>query len=327
MLARLARSARASRDTFATSTDINCLKSPSILRLQSRKYNSTAQQALDIALYLPHELFQTIHSLGFSWATTLPIVALLIRACIYIPVFGIPSQKLSQRIAEVVPLKQGWTNATQIGMQRDTSKDKLKNMKQNLRLTHARVKSRHQEVDRDFSTGYLAGLRPLLQFPIFYTFAETIRRMAGIRSSLLGMIVEKMPNTKEGEGNVGTMTEAGAPSDFYLEPSMASEGALWFETLAAADPTHNLSFILSATTFGHVWWSSREATSLRSKVVRRLMLFGAVLIVPITLNLPSAVLLFWLSSTCGAILQRTVLTSMYPIPKPIIKCSRMSSFG
>ena len=212
-------------------------------------------------------------------------------------------------------------------MRRDKSKDKPKNTKQNLRLMRARVKSRHKEVDRDFNTGFLAGLRPLLQFPIFYTFAETIRRMSGARSSLLGMIVEKLPNTSEGGDNVGAIAQTSTPSEFYLEPSMASEGALWYENLAAADPTHNLSFILSATTFAHVWWSSREATSLRSKVVRRLLLSGAVLILPLTLNLPSAVLLFWLSSTCGAILQRVVLTSLYPVPKPITKCTKTPVYG
>ena len=295
-------------------------------QLQSRNYNNAAEQVLDLALYLPHELFQTVHSIGFSWATALPISAFLVRACVYCPLFAIPSHMRNRRRVEALPLKEGWTHAGQISMKNDLPPEKLKDRTELRRLSDRRAKLRHLAVDKDFKIGLLANFRPLLQFPIFYTFAETIRRMAGAQSSLLALIVQHMPGNTERLDGRESMLESNIQNNAFLEPSMASEGILWFENLTVADPTHNLSFILSATTFGHLWWRSRNTQSIRLKALRVLLLSGAVLIAPLTLNMPSAVLLFWLSSTVGAILQGIVLDLLSPLPKPIRKCSRLSSY-
>ena len=296
-------------------------------KFQSRKYNSTAQQVLDVALYLPHELLQTVHSIGFSWAAALPISALLVRACIYFPLFGLPAHRLNQRRIEALPLKQGWSHAAQISIKKDVLLKKSKNTKDLRRLANRSAKIRHLVVDRDFNIGLLAGLRPMLQFPIFYTFAEIIRRMAGAPSSLLGLIFQHMPDSTEGLDGSESMFGSVTTHNAYLEPTMASEGILWFKNLAVADPTHNLSFIVSATTFGYVWWSTHDSRSPRLNVLRVILLSGAVLIAPLTLNLPSAVLLFWLSSTTGAILQTILLNQLYPLPNAITKCLRLSNLN
>ena len=326
MLARLGRSRQVGRVINSPFTGIGSSKIRSSFQFRPRNYNSTAQQVLDTVLYLPHELFHTVHhSLGFSWAATLPICALLVRACVYFPLFGIPSQKLSQRSIEALPLKQGWTYASQISVKKGLRPDEPRNVKELRRLANRLAKRRHLVLNKDLNLGLRRSLRPLLQFPIFYVLAETIRRMAGARSSLLGLVVQQLSVGTKGSGGIESTVEPGASYDAYLEPSMASEGMLWFQNLTVADPTHNLSFIISATTFGHLWWTTRNAASLQSKAIRVVLLSAAVLIAPLTLSLPSGVLLFWLSSTIGAILQGIALHRLYPLPKPITKCLRLSS--
>ena len=301
------------------------VRSQYFLRKQQKlRYTIDAQSLLDSALALPHGLLQTIHSFGFSWTLAIPISALLVRAFIYFPLFGIPNQRLAQRRIEMVPLAQAWSSAVQVSVKKDFVAGKVGSLEDANRLSKNRLHARMKELKKDFGVSALSAFRPLLQFPVFYVFAEAIRRMAGAQSSLLGLLADKIsPRVVEDVVSGSSVGEAGrAVINSFYEPSMAAEGALWFGNLTLADPTHNLSFLISAVTFAHIWSTSRQSTS---RIRKRIFLSLSIFIAPLTFNLPSAVLLYWLTSTSGAILQELILDYLYPLRKPITKCKRQSS--
>ncbi|KAJ9656094.1 hypothetical protein H2201_008645 [Coniosporium apollinis] len=99
-------------------------------------------------------------------------------------------------------------------------------------------------------------------------------------------------------GNVATV-DAPAQLVSWLEPSMANEGALWFQDLTVADPTLTLPFVVSGIMFLNVWRGSAQTKrvgreSVGAKTLRRGLLLLTLAIGPLTLNVPAGVMVYWM---------------------------------
>ncbi|XP_026183631.1 mitochondrial inner membrane protein OXA1L isoform X2 [Mastacembelus armatus] len=116
-------------------------------------------------------------------------------------------------------------------------------------------------------------LIPLVQAPIFISFFIALRKMA------------------------------------YLPvPSMQTGGALWFPDLTAADPFYVLPLVVTGTMFFILELGAESGIdnpNLRAmKTVFRIM---PLVILPLTINFPTAVFTYWLTSNCFSLCQVALL--------------------
>ncbi|XP_032400467.1 mitochondrial inner membrane protein OXA1L isoform X1 [Etheostoma spectabile] len=116
-------------------------------------------------------------------------------------------------------------------------------------------------------------LVPLVQAPVFVSFFIALRKMA------------------------------------YLPvPSMQTGGLLWFTDLTAADPFYILPFVVTGTMFFILELGAESGIdnpNLRAmKTVFRIMPF---VILPLTINFPTAVFTYWLTSNCFSLAQVALL--------------------
>ena len=137
-----------------------------------------------------------------------------------------------------------------------------------------------------------------------------------------------------GEGvaqGVGQVQEGLATASGYVaDPSMAVEGCLWFGDLTAADPLHVLPIALSVVLVANM--VPKTVPELRvffgldpipmgaskNRVrVRRVLLTFAMAIGPMTMDLPAALHLYWLSTALLTTAQAAILSRLMPIPKTV----------
>ncbi|KAL9027428.1 MAG: hypothetical protein Q9196_004047 [Gyalolechia fulgens] len=107
-----------------------------------------------------------------------------------------------------------------------------------------------------------------------------------------------------------------------IEPSLATEGALWFPDLLVPDPHLILPFILSATMFANISYQERTAkkTGLTPGAFQRRLgnAFKIVVLAvgPLTLAVPSAIHVYWISSSAFALASNIVLNWYSPTVQP-----------
>ncbi|KAL8994589.1 MAG: hypothetical protein Q9169_005485 [Polycauliona sp. 2 TL-2023] len=176
---------------------------------------------------------------------------------------------------------------------------------------------------------------PYLQFPIWLTAIETIRRMSGTQEGLLGLLQKSVTWTEpedplfdrkeprampsgeeafEAENSYFHPDNADSmPSDVFVSPvvpvesSFATEGTLWFPDLLVPDPHLVLPFVLSITLFAnitHAEWTANKLGSMPTAFRRRLgnaFKIVALAVGPLTLSMPSAIHVYWISSSVSAL--------------------------
>jgi inner membrane protein COX18 len=129
-----------------------------------------------------------------------------------------------------------------------------------------------------------------------------------------------------------------ALATYVADPSMATEGCLWFPDLTVADPLHVLPFALSAILLVNVvprsrlaWrqflgldppavtWTGNLKWRLR---IQRGLLVVAVAIGPLTIHLPAALHLYWITSATLAQVQSFIVGKFIPMPKTVRSARR-----
>jgi len=225
------------------------------------------------------------------------------------------------------------------------------------KLTISRaVYRRTQELDKKWGCSLRAQLGwTFLQLPVFLTMAELVRQMCNTRNGLLGMvfngfglgkeqtsygalesgmepIVPAMPGMdmvpqSAGMEIMGVETLGMSTTSWFFEPSLATEGMLWFPNLLIPDPTGTLPFVVSALMFTNVWTTNNSPDAVgkmaRSTVIIRRVLLGVSLMIgPLCQEVPAAMLLYWASSTSSVLLWNSWLDRKYPAPRGWGACNR-----
>ena len=179
-------------------------------------------------------------------------------------------------------------------------------------------------------------LLPLLQLPVFLVVIEAIRKMCGEKQGLFGMFTNTVSGWF-GAGEVDTTLPAGldAVEKIPIEASFATEGMLWFPNLLLPDPNLGLPFILSGVILinifskGPIVAGATDGQNKWQKRFQRSMGVFALAIGPLTFNIPSAMLIYWISSSAFAYGQSVLLDKLMPIKKPVQACKpkRPLTFG
>lgn len=267
---------------------------------------SPQSRFLEAGVATAHALFEGVHaSTGLPWVYSLPFAALTIRSTVILPL-SIYARRITQKQISLAPLVNSWQHvlrkqtmaeAGHLGPQ--VAQDKL--------LWHMRRK--RSEIYNRWGCQLWKTMLPLVQLPVWLTAIEAVRAMCGTRAGLLGMIM-RSDNDLDA---VATGIEK--------EASFATEGALWFQDLLVPDPQLILPFMLSGAVLlnltnarsgpNQAAWQRRLQTSF--KIV-------ALALVPLTLDVPSAMMVYWISSSMLAYVQAVVLDKVMPIPRPVKPC-------
>jgi inner membrane protein COX18 len=259
--------------------------------------------------------------LGLPWIYALPLSALLIRLTL-LPIGLITRRNLIKQIS-LTPILLAWKQPLQKITFRDYGH--LGPKKAHTALLKAFKTKRVELYERhgcQLRKNYLA----LIQIPIFLSVMETLRKMSGAREGLLGMMVSSEPVAAAQDDVEAILTSDGLivqPFSLPLEPSFATEGALWFPNLLLPDPTLALPTILSLTLllslYGH-----KQALLPKSRwilVVRRSLTLMTLAIPFVLTNIPSSLLLYWISNAFIGWCQNLWLDWYIPIKgsmKPLV---------
>ncbi|KAL8938165.1 MAG: hypothetical protein Q9216_004042 [Gyalolechia sp. 2 TL-2023] len=263
---------------------------------------------------------------GFSWVVTLPLTALIVRVIFIAPITTY-AHSVSQRRLQNRSILEAWAN---VYRKKIMEKHAAAGPRACQKLFAKEFSHKSAEIYKRTGTQRWKSFLPYLQLPVWLTVIETIRRMCGTTGGLLGIIqdslnkslsnitpVDNTENTSEPgplESVVDNLQSAPSevmtgPGDRFeisvvpIEPSLATGGALWFPDLLISDPHLILPFILSATMFTSI--SYQEHTAKKRGLTpgafqRRLgnaLKIVALAVGPLTLAVPSAIHVYWISSS------------------------------
>ncbi|KAF2793558.1 hypothetical protein K505DRAFT_325374 [Melanomma pulvis-pyrius CBS 109.77] len=296
---------------------------PTAARPRARAFHASAPRRapIDAWLTIPHEMLQLLHT-SLPWYAALPVSAFLLRGALTLAV-GRRVRASTARYIGLAPLRQALTFQIRDKMMRE---GQFKNPKE-AKLTISRnVRRRIADLDRRWNCTLRGQLGwTLLQLPIFLTMADLIRHMCNTREGLLGMTLNAI-GLGENRGAELHGVNLGPPN-MWFDPTLASEGMLWFPNLIVPDPTGVLPFVVSALMFTNVYMSNNSPDaagkmSRGAKAVRRLLLGVTLVIGPLCQEVPAAMLLYWASSTSSVLLWNLWLDRKFPAVRGFGACAR-----
>ena len=262
-----------------------------------------------------------VHSLtGLPWVLALPLTGFLVRAVLISPL-SIYSHKNTQRRLALQPLLYAWRAPLQQKVVKNSGT--LGPVVAQRELVKE-INLKRRELSKKMATGGWRNFIQVLQFPIWLIAIETIRKMCGTHEGLLGLMTRKFGDMGQQKEKVSD-AEVGI-LDVPMEQSLASEGALWFPDLLVPDPLLILPFVLSASLFANLHLLSklyRKSGTVVSVWARRrdnILKILALAIGPATLQVPAAMLIYWISSASFAVVQNYILEWYLPNTPPVIPC-------
>ncbi|KAJ4354733.1 hypothetical protein N0V95_003575 [Ascochyta clinopodiicola] len=331
------------------------------IRPPARCFHASAPRqdpVLDAILYLPHEMMTLIHT-QVPWYAAIPASAFLLRGAL-VTSFGTWARSLMARYIGLQPLRQALARQKRDEITRQgnfrTPQEAVVRIKQEVKQEVTKLDSRWK-VTLKGQIGWT-----LIQIPIFFTMAEVIRKMCGARDGLLALSTSVFrskaeADTTEAAGALAA-TDAVEPTDAFpaldvhsttdairatdtvavsnvdnlaaittnpfFEPSLANEGMLWFQDLVLPDPTGALPFIVSGLMFSNIYFTKNTVTNEKTwpNYIRRVLLGVSLLIGPLCQGLPSALMLYWASSTSSVMIWNAWLDWKYPAPRDFTACKR-----
>jgi inner membrane protein COX18 len=267
---------------------------------------SPQPQFIEVAIGTAHGFFEGIHSAtGLPWAYAIPLAALAIRTAVVLPL-SIYVRRVNQKQVALYPLVQSW----QYQLRKETMAEvgHLGPTVAHRKLLQ-KTRAKRNEIYKRWNCGLWQNWMPLLQLPIFLTAVEALREMCGARVGLLGIISRTSTN------------ELGKTGMLSMELSLATEGMLWFPNLILPDPQLVLPFILSGAMFLSI--GKMRKGGVQTAFQRRLtngLRVVALLVGPIMLDMPSVILLYWISSTLLGQVQYFIMDRIMPLKPPLLPC-------
>lgn len=278
--------------------------------LNARKFSATTRRPfLDECFALTHTLITGLHdTTGLSWAATIPLAVFLVRIFIVLParVYAI---RVHAKLWRLYPRFEESRTAIENKVRQE---HRGKSPEEHQKIQDTEVARLWTGMVKQSRAQSWRTLIVYINVPIWFTMMETFRRMTGTEDGMLSLIAKPL-TALQGKQNPGL----GAMDGWMpTEPSLATQGMLWFDNLMIPDPTMILPFALSGIIF--VMYSVRkgvtnlislphatleQATQYQSFNQRkeRALKLGALAVGPATLMFPSAMVFYWFSSTLATI--------------------------
>ena len=276
-------------------------------------------QFLGVCFDQVQTLITGLHDIsGLPWVATLPLTALIVRSVIVGPLSVVSHEAVNRRLA-LLPLINAWRLVIR---QKGMKKAENRGPAVLDRIVNRALESKIREIYSRHKCGLLKLYLPLLQLPVFLVVIESIRKICGTHEGLLGLVTKQLrdPAEKSEDGTLEGVSQAASA----IEQSLSQEGALWFPDLLAPDPLLILPFLLSGSLFANIYYQNRakpgQKPSKWSYRFTNTMKIMALAIGPATVQVPSALLLYWISSSSLALGQHVFLDWYSPHQVPITPC-------
>lgn len=292
-----------------------------------RRFHASPQRPfLESCFTGTHSLITGIHSAtALPWAATLPLTALLLRVTIIGPLTTYSHSITLQRSA-LRPLMHAWQHVFRRKVMKDhAALGPVACQKMVTKLYN----KKWREIVNARGIQFWKVLLNWLQLPIFLVVIETIRKMSGVGEGLLGLLMKRFKGKELLQD--GTVEDGAASTLLSVQQSFAGEGALWFPDLLVPDPHLILPFMLSGVLFSNLAFHEMVARKSSStptkgqKRIRNILKVVALAIGPLTLQVPSAMLIYWISSSLCALGQNVLLEWYTPHPKAVTPCKPRQS--
>lgn len=287
---------------------------------QARSFHSSKPcQMIEGSVILAHDYLQGFHSLtGLPWVASIPLAAITVRLVIATPlqIWSLRQREASQQVNRFLV---AWNKVYQkkaVTSDQQSGSVKMGPVQAELIVTRE-LNETKRRLHKTWGVYPGASYAQVLLLPVWLSVMESLRRMVGMSSGLLGMIqswYESMP------------VDGGA--SIPVEPSMATQGALWFPDLLAADSTCALPVILSAMMFTNITWGWKLASAAEIaemsvgqaiknrllKVLKRTLQVLSIWLAPTMIfsEAPAGLLIYWISSVVFATAQTKVLHKIVP---------------
>ncbi|KAF1839287.1 hypothetical protein BDW02DRAFT_540248 [Decorospora gaudefroyi] len=286
-------------------------------RPSARAFHASAPRQdplLDAIVYWPHEMMSMIHA-HVPWYAALPLTAFITRGLLVVTA-GSWARAIMARYVGLHPLRQALAFQKQHEILRKGNFGSLKEASIAVRKEAREVTN---ALDKRWNVSLVGQVGWTLgQIPIFFAMAEAIRQKCGARDGLLGIAFSAF-KSEDATATIGQLS----PSK-WLEPSLATEGMLWFQNLLIPDPTGALPYIVGGLMFTNVYTSKNTVnnTSKWPGVLRRSILFICLLVGPLCQGVPAALMLYWGASTSSVMLWNVWLDWKHPAPRGYTACAR-----
>lgn len=270
-----------------------------------------------VVMWLPHEAFVGVHY-AVPWWMAIPTTAFILRAI---------SQTMTWRLSEVSRKRIQTVHAFNMAYKHLTSTPKGQPETDAANMRRLTLHGWRNTITKRYKAYPFSVTRwNLLNIPIWLATIEALRSMVGTNYGLFGLICRSLGLSAK-EGNVLI------PS--WVETSMTDEGVLWFPNLVIPDPTGGLSIVLGLTIAGSIYKSTaafrRPDYVYEGGPLRRVWVFGAPLlgtiVVPLTLQFPAALVLYWITTSISAPIIKAYLDRITPKPMSLHVKPLTTGFG
>ncbi|PLN78197.1 putative mitochondrial export translocase Oxa2 [Aspergillus taichungensis] len=263
---------------------------------------------------------------GLPWALSIPLTAFIVRTTVALPL-QIYTKVQARRQRDLMPLLDSWTKYYQNEIKTGIWNNSGKPVPPAEARRHLKTKlaGKTRALYRRWNVARFWAPLPFLQVPVWICVMESIRAMSGNSHGLVPYLLSLLERTP---------SEAGNYVRSAVEPSLATEGALWFPDLLAGDPTGILPLTLTLSILLNVrtGWKSPKFSEIselpraeRGRLLSIKLLKGFVQVLALNIGassylheMPSALMIYWITSTNIATVQ-TVLTDKYMFAKPSLK--------
>ncbi|OOF97018.1 hypothetical protein ASPCADRAFT_514062 [Aspergillus carbonarius ITEM 5010] len=286
---------------------------------QVRHFHPTRPAPLiNEALQLSSAFLHSVHDIThLPWALSIPLSALIVRMSVAMPL-QIYTKIQALREREAIPLILTWHRH----IKRDIFPDKTPPTPAQRQAVMREFLAKRRNVHRRLRIPRFWKPMNFVQLPIWISIMESLRAMSGNAGGLVPWLLSLIrPET------------ADPATTLAIEPSLATEGALWFPDLLAGDPTGMLPLALSLSILlnVHLGWKTKPLKNMaelpkvemyKQLTFRGLRFFIQVLALNVGLSsyvseMPTALMIYWITSTNIATMQTFILDRILVPAKPL----------
>ncbi|KAJ6258906.1 hypothetical protein Dda_5801 [Drechslerella dactyloides] len=320
-----------------------------------RAFSTSAADAITSVFDTTQSLIlqlQTATSL--PWLFAIPLVAVIARTVVTLP-FSLYGHRQTRTRLGLSPLLHAWaavhrrqvakavhpadpaTPAELVGRKIYDTPQKWQ------REVLLRTARKRRQLYRQFGCQAWKSYVGLVQIPVWILASVSVRRLAGV-----GHWWTVTPGDASAAGSdaeVDTLAAASTDADASVPVGSASgmdeitaavraqmqHGGIdgWFPDLLQPDPMFILPIVFSLTVFTNiasVQASAQNVTGWR-KGLRNGLMAMSILILPVTLNAPAILLLYWSTSSTYSLLQNAILGRLLPMPRTVKPVDRPRVLG
>ncbi|KAJ5774528.1 hypothetical protein N7457_009424 [Penicillium paradoxum] len=268
-----------------------------------------------------------VHTVScLPWVASIPLTAVLVRTFIGFPL-QIYTRYQAQQEKRLQPLLSAW--ALRYQQKHSMAADSRLSKRQAMMDLQKRTSELHKR------WGISRIYRPMmfLQLPVFIALMESLRGMSGNNNGIIAWLLSLVEPSQDPASPTQSL-------HLTVEPTFANEGALWFPDLLAGDTTGVLPVLLTASILGNVMtgWKTKPLSELselpKPQMFREVTFRGLRLLIQVLAcqvgvasyvsQMPTALLLYWITSTNVATLQTWILEKK--VFKPPVTGSHKTRF-